>query len=343
MTREIASALSAERVKDALDNRQTQLALVILALLALVGLRAPGFLAPSNLAAVLNDTSLLLMLALGQTLVLLTRGVDLSVAANVALTGMIVALLAQHYAWLPLPAIIVLSLAVGLALGAINGLLVWLVGIPPIVTTLGTMSVYRGLVFVISGGEWVSSDEMGATFLGFPRSDLLGMSATVWIAVIAAVLVGVLLNYTRLGRNIYAGGGNPAAASYVGIDLARLQFIAFCFSGMLAGLAGYLWVAKYAVAYVEVAQGFELQVVAACVIGGVSIAGGIGTVTGCVMGALLLGLIKNALPSLNISPFWHLGISGTVIVVAVIINARRERRRGRLILPEAHATQEETA
>lgn len=330
-------------IRHALRNRQAQLGVVIAVLLLLVAFRDASFLAPANLASVLDDTSLLIILALGETLVLLTRGVDLSVAANVALTGMIVASAAHALPWLPLPAVILLAILVGLILGAINGLLVWKVGIPPIVTTLGTMSIYRGLVFVISGGAWVRGDQMSSVFLGFPRSQLLGLTATVWLAAVAVVAVAVVLNYTRLGRNIYAGGGNPGAAGYVGIELPRLQFVVFCISGALAGLVGYLWVAKFAVAYVDVAQGFELEVIAACVIGGVSIAGGIGTASGCLLGALLLGLIKNALPSVHISPFWHLAISGAVIVVAVIINARRERSRGRLILPESRVVEEEPA
>ena len=132
-------------------------------------------------------------------------------------------------------------------------------------------------------------------------------------------------------------GGNPTAAVYTGIDVGRTQFIAFCISGTIAGFCGYLWVSRYTIAYVDIAGGFELDVIAACVIGGVSIAGGIGTVAGAVLGALFLGVVKNALPVIHVSPFWQLAISGAAILVAVIINAGRERRTGRLILKEAAA------
>jgi rhamnose transport system permease protein len=142
----------------------------------------------------------------------------------------------------------------------------------------------------------------------------------------------VLVTRTPLGRAFHAVGGNPNAAIYAGIDVGRTRFAAFTIAGALAGLSGYLWVSRYAVAYVDIAAGFELDVIAACVIGGVSIAGGIGSVGGAVLGALFIGVIKNALPVINISPFWQLAISGLAIILAVAFNARAERRKGRVIL-----------
>ena len=140
---------------------------------------------------------------------------------------------------------------------------------------------------------------------------------------------------TVFGRALYAAGGNPTAALYAGIDVGRTRFFAFVLSGALAGLCGYLWVSRYAVAYVDIAAGFELDTVAACVIGGISTLGGIGSVGGAVLGALFLGVIKNALPVINVSPFWQMAISGLVIIIAVLFNARQERRKGRLILRDA--------
>ena len=258
-------------------------------------------------------------------------------AANLALTGMLVALLSTAAPWLPGIVFLVLAAAIGLVLGAVNGLLVWRVGIPPIVATLGTLSIYRGVIFLLTSGEWVNSNEMSPSFLGFPRLTPLGFDLFSWLAVLMAVGVWFLLAHSHFGRNFYAAGGNPRAAVYTGIDPSREQFRAFCLSGLLAGLCGYLWVSRYAVAYVDTAAGFELQVIAACVIGGISIAGGIGTVGGAVLGALFLGVVKNALPAVGISPFWQMGISGIVIVVAVILNARGERREGRRILRPAAA------
>jgi rhamnose transport system permease protein len=323
-----------------LRKRETALAGIIVLLIALIGLRAPNFLTPGTLRDVFSDTAILIILALGQMIVILTRGIDLSVASNLALTGMLTAMLSTIAPDLPGPVYLLLAAVIGLALGAVNGLLVWRVGIPSIVVTLGTLSIYRGVIFPLRGGAWVNSNEMSQSFLGFPRFTLLGFDMFTWAAVLIAVSIWFLLAHTSFGRNFYAAGGNPRAAVYTGIDPDREQFFAFCISGMLAGLSGYLWVSRYAVAYVDTAAGFELQVIAACVIGGISIAGGIGTVIGCALGALFLGVVKNALPTVGISPFWQMGISGIVIVIAVILNARGERREGRRILRPATVTAE---
>lgn len=316
-------------------SREAVLAFALVVLVLLVESRFRGFAAPGNLAAVFNDTSVLVILALGQMLVIMTRCIDLSVAANLALTGMTVALLNVAAPDLPVVVLILAAVALGLLLGAANGLLVWLLDIPPIVVTLGTMTIYRGAVFVISGGEWVNSHEMSAAFTAFPREVVLGLPVLSWFALLAVALVAVLVALTPLGRAILAVGGNPHAAVYTGISVGFTRFMAFVISGGLAGLCGYLWVSRYAVAYTDVAMGFELDVVAACVIGGISIAGGIGTVGGAVLGALFLGVVKNALPVAGISPFWQLAISGAAIIVAVAVNARAERARGRVILRSA--------
>jgi len=316
-----------------LKSRETILALAILVLLGAIALRFAAFIAPANLAAVFTDTSPLIILALGQMAVIVTKCIDLSVAANLALCGMIAAML--NGAGVPLPLILLAVVALGAALGAVNGLLVWRLGIPSIVVTLGTMTIFRGIIFLLTAGKWINAHQMTEGFKAFPRAQFLGLPVMAWIAV--AVIAGFALFIRRspLGRALFAVGGNPHAAVYAGIDVGRTQFAAFVISGALAGLTGYLWVARYAVAYVDIAGGFELDVVAACVIGGIAIAGGAGSVAGAVMGALFLGIIKNALPVVGISPFWQMAISGTAILVAVAVNSRGQGRQGRLILKQA--------
>lgn len=321
-----------------LKSREALLIGVIAVLLALIATRFPAFVAPDNLARVFNDTSPLIVLAIGQALVILTRCIDLSVAANLALTGMVCAMLNVAMPGLPVVVILILALFLGAIMGAVNGLLVWKLSIPPIVVTLGTMTIYRGIIFLISDGEWVNAHEMSKAFTGFPRAEILGLPMLSWIAVIVAVMFFIIVARTPLGRAFYAVGGNPNAAVYTGLDVGRTQFAAFVISGTLAGLVGYLWVARYSVAYVDIAGGFELEVVAACVIGGIAIAGGAGTVLGAILGALFLGIVKNALPVVGISPFWQLAISGSAIVIAVAFNARSARSKGRIILKRAEAT-----
>ena len=315
-----------------LRTREAQLGLAILALLVLVASRFPAFVEPANLARVLNDTAPLILLALGQTVVILTRCIDLSVAANLALTGMLCAMVNVAMPGLPVPIIMAGAVLLGSLLGAFNGVLVWKLTIPPIVVTLGTLTIYRGLVFVISGGTWINAHEFSDAFTALPRASLLGLPVMAWIALAGVAAFMALARYAPLGRAFYAVGGNPSAAVYAGIDPGRTQFAAFVLSGAIAGLTGYLWVARYQVAYVDIAGGFELEVVAACVIGGISIAGGAGTILGALLGALFLGIVKNALPVVGISPFWQLAISGAAIVIAVIANGRAQRRPGRQIL-----------
>lgn len=315
-----------------LKSREAILLAAIVVLIGGIALRFPAFIAPQNLANVFNDTAPLMILAIGQMIVILTKCIDLSVAATLAMTGMVAALL--NGMGVPLPLIIGIAVALGAVLGAINGLLVWRLGIPSIVVTLGTMTIYRGLIFLLTDGKWVNAHGMTDAFKSLPRTVVLGLPIMGWTAIVIIILFAVILRRTALGRAFYAVGGNPHAAVYAGIDVGRTQFAAFVISGALAGLTGYLWVARYAVAYVDNAGGFELDVVAACVIGGISIAGGVGTLGGAILGALFFGVIQNALPVIGISPFWQMAISGTAILLAVMFNARSSREKGRLILKE---------
>ncbi len=316
-----------------LKQREPLLAAMVVLLVVAVGLRAPVFLSAGSLANLVTDSTLLVMLALTQMLVIVTRGVDLSVASNLALSGMVAAMLGAHNPGLPLPLIMLAAVAVGLALGLVNGWLVGYLELPPIVVTLGTMSVYRGAVFVLSGGAWVSAHQMPPAFIAFPLDRLLGLPHLVWIAAATLAVMAWIARSTRFGRDLYAIGNAPQCAGYIGIPSHKRLLWTYALSGAVAGLCGYLWVARYAVAYTEIAYGFEFTVIAACVIGGVSIGGGVGTVLGATLGALFLTVIGNALPVLQVSPFWQSALTGLVILVAVLINARGAGRRSRQILP----------
>jgi len=320
-------------MKSLLKLRETQLALCTIALIVLVGARAPVFVSGASLANLLTDSTLLVMLALAQMLVIVTRGVDLSMASSLALAGMMSALLASRFPALPLVVVMLGALSIGLVLGLINGYMIGYLELPPIVVTLGTMSVYRGLVFVLSGGAWVSSHQMPPQFIAFPLARLLGVTHLVWIAAAAVLGAWYLARHTRFGRDLYAIGNEPASARYVGIPIAKRLLWTYGLAGAVAGVCGYLWVARYAVAYTEIAYGFEFTVIAACVIGGISIAGGSGSVAGAVLGGLFLAVIGNALPVVKVSPFWQSALTGIVILTAVMINARSGKQSGRQILP----------
>jgi rhamnose transport system permease protein len=312
-------------------RRDLKLALLTLALLGAVIAAFPGFATPRNLARVLDDSAILIMLALGQMLVIVVRGIDLSIAANLALCGMLAALFNRSFPEAGVAPVLALTLLAGGMLGAINGLLVWKLRLPPIVVTLGTMSVYRGAIYLLSKGAWVNENEMSPDFLEFTRQQFLGLTMLSWLAVILAAAFMYVLRHSHAARNLYAAGGNPQAAAYSGVDAGRMQFVAYVVCGAIAGVCGYLWVARFAVAYTDIALGFELQVIAACLIGGVAIAGGAGTALSVVLGCLFLGIVRSSLPLVGISAFWQMFINGVVILVAVLLSAR-QRSHVRTIL-----------
>lgn len=320
-------------MKNLLSIHREWLLLAIIVFIALaVGARAPIFLTWRNGMDIANDSAILAILVMGQMLVLLTRGIDLSVASNLALTGMLCALVGRAWPDANIAVLLMLAMAVGALLGGLNGWLITRFDLPPIVVTLGTMSAYRGAIFVASKGAWISDQDIHVLIKGLPREQWLGLPALVWFAIVVVAAMSLFLKYRREGREIYALGGNPHAAAYVGISVSSRLMLVYTVSGMLAGLAGLLWVGRYSIAYTELAAGYELTVIAACVIGGVSIGGGVGSVWGAALGVLFIGVVNGALPVIQVSPFWQQAIAGAVILVSVTLNARSERRAGRQIL-----------
>ena len=309
-----------------LRRREVNLAFLILLLVAVVTLRAPRFFSLDSFGAIIEDTGILMILAIAQLFVIVTEGIDLSLGSTMGLTGMIVGVINMHYPAIPIPAIILIGLAVGLVLGLINGTIISLGNVPAIIATLGTMSIYRGFVFIVGGGQWVGAHEMTEGFRMIPNHTFLGISSLVWITILVVIVAIVFLNYTKTGREIYAVGGNRIATAYVGIRTRAIDFMVYGISGTLAGLGGLLYVSRYASAQNDTAVGFELQTGAACVIGGASIAGGSGSVIGVVLGALFLGIVYNALTVVNLSPFYQMAIQGFVILVGVIANTVANRR-----------------
>jgi rhamnose transport system permease protein len=318
------------RISDA-GRRDLAFGALTLMLFVAVTSSFPGFASPRNLAGLLDDTAILIMLALAQMLVILVRGIDLSIAANLALCGMLAALFNRAYPGAGVLPVVLVTLLAGGLLGAFNGLLVWKLRLPPIVVTLGTMSIYRGVIYLMSRGAWVNENEMSPDFTAFPRIEFFGLTLLAWLSLLLVGAFIIALRRTRLARDLYAAGGNPHAAEYSGIDAGRAQFIAYTVCGAIAGLCGFLWVARFAVAYTDIALGFELSVIAACLIGGVSIAGGTGSAMGVLLGCLFIGIIRSALPLVGISAFWQMFINGAVILVAVLLSARQRDRQGQTL------------
>jgi rhamnose transport system permease protein len=298
--------------------REAGISLFILILMVAVTLRAPSFLTVDNFEDILLNISILVIVALAQTMVIITHGIDLSVSSMIGLVAMMVAFVVKQNPETPVLLAVLMGMALGTVLGIFNGLIITYGNVPPIIATLGTLTIYRGLVFYYSQGTWINSFELPASFKLLSKGTPLGLPNMVIIAILVAFIVYYFLNHTRTGRDIYAVGSNPEAAQFAGIRSQRIIFLVYLISGVLSGLAAVLWVSRFESAQTNTALGFELQTVAASVVGGVSISGGVGTIPGVLLGALLLGIIQNSLTLIRISPFWQLAAQGLLILVAVI-------------------------
>ncbi len=198
------------------------------------------------------------------------------------------------------------------------------------------MNVYRGLTYIIAGGAWVSAYQMNDAFKAIAFVELIGINSLIWIAVFVFVVAYYFLEYTRTGRRIYAVGSNYEASQISGTNVDNIQIMVYTIMGGIAGLSGILWVSRFASAQGDTAQGFEMNVIAACVLGGVSISGGSGKVPGVALGTLLLGILRNALPLLKVSPFWQDAIYGLIIMIAIIVNVMVKRTVDKRNLQRRH-------
>ncbi|MBE7472905.1 MAG: ABC transporter permease [Anaerolineae bacterium] len=308
-------------------SRESGIVVFIVLLVILVSLRSgSAFLSFDNFRDILLNISILAIVALGQTMVIITRGIDLSVSSMIGLVAMMVAFTIKANPELSPVLAVGLGMALGAVLGSFNGLLITVGKVPPIIATLGTLSIYRGAVFMYSQGTWINAFELPQPFKLLSKGTPLGLPNLVIFALVVAAIIYYFLNYTRLGRDIYAVGSNPAAAEVAGIRVQRIIFMVYLLSGLLSGLAGVLWASRFESAQTNTALGFELQTVAASVVGGVNIFGGSGTVTGVLLGAFLLGIINNALTLVRISPFWQLAAQGLLILLAVVVDSLILRR-----------------
>lgn len=309
--------------------RELGLLVFIIILTVAVQIRNPRFLTVSNLTNMITNTAILSILAVGMMLVIITRGIDLSIGATLALSGMISALTVSANPDMHPILVILIGILVGTVCGLIVGVLVGKAGILPIIASLGMMNVFRGLTFMVSGGSWVSAHQMPDSFQSISTSKVMGINTLVFIAIVIYIIFYYFINHTRTGRQIYAVGSNPDSAKISGINIDKILIMVYGIMGSLAGLSGVLWVSKFASAQGDTAMGYELNVIAACVLGGVSIAGGSGKISGIILGSLLLGILHNALPLLLISPFWQQAIQGFIILGAVLINVLVKRNAER--------------
>lgn len=306
-------------------SRELTLTSVMVVLGLFVSVQAPHFFTADNLDQVATLAAIIAIAAVGEALVVFTRNVDLSNESVMGLVAFVVADVLRQHA-MPVPAAWLFGIGLGLVLGMANGAIITLFRVPSIVATLGTLGVYRGFVFFVAGGHEVNLVDLPRGYSDAATATILGIPLFVIYAVIVIAVVALILRFTPMGRRFYAVGSNPEAAAVVGIPAGLVVFIAFAAAGMLAGIAGVLWGIYFGTIYATSASGLVLQIVAAVVVGGVSIAGGTGTVVGAALGALFLALINNALLLLLLPQTLLQAIYGAVILVAVATDAIVQRR-----------------
>lgn len=311
--------------------RELGLLIVLLAIVVVIGVQVPRFLTIGNFEQILLGASILAIVGVGQTLVILTRNIDLSVGSMVGLSAFVSANTLAENPGIGVLGAVLLGCSLGVAMGAFNGLLVTVGGVPAIVATLGTLYVYRGLDFYIAGGQQVDASDVPQAYLNLATAQILGVPTLVLFAIVIVAVFAYLLRASRTGRQLYAIGSNPEAARLAGVRRDRLVFGTFVISGLLCGLAGVLWGARFATVDARAATGLELEVIAAVVVGGVNIFGGSGTVLGAALGAIVLGTVGNGLTLLKISPFWLQAVNGAAILIAVTVDALITRRLQRTL------------
>jgi rhamnose transport system permease protein len=300
--------------------RESGIIVVLIVFVAITVSIEPRFASQQEVQFILANTTIFALLALGETMVIVSRNVDLSIGSVVGLSAYVSASLFGKIHGIPIVVVFLVGLGIGLAVGVANGLMVAIGRVPSLVVTLATLYIVRGLDILIVGGNEVVAQTLPNAFIEIPRAGVYGVP---YLAIVIAVVIGVGAYYLRSyrsGRELYAIGSNPEAARLVGIPVGRRVFTAFAVSGAIAGVAGVLWAAQYQTVDSNAGTGYELTVIASVVVGGVAIFGGSGSAVGAAIGALLLQTINSALYVLGISPFWDQAIAGALLLAAITLD-----------------------
>ncbi|HEX7071159.1 MAG TPA: ABC transporter permease [Rhodothermales bacterium] len=306
-------------------RRATELLAPFLFLLvvgAFLSVVSENFLTVRNILTILLQISVVGIIAVGQTMVMITAGIDLSVGGVVGLSGVVAALFVASLGW-PIGLAMPAGAIVGLFVGFVNGALITGFRMPPFIATLATMSVTRGLALVLTGG--VAVYDLPSSFAWFGNGDVFGIPVPIYVLAVVAAVMAVVLHKTRLGRYTYAIGSNVETARMAGVNVSRQLVKIYTLCGGLSGLAGVILASRIVTGQPTAGEGYELDAIAASVIGGTSLFGGVGTIIGSVIGAALMGLIRNGCNLLNVSAFWQLIVIGVIILIAVGWDQYRRR------------------
>jgi erythritol transport system permease protein len=319
--------------------------IALIAVLVFFSIAAPNFLSAANLILMSKHVALNAFLAMGMTFVIVTGGIDLSVGSIVGLCAMVAGglilngldLHIGYTVYFNVVEVIVITLGVGLAIGAVNGALITRLNVAPFIATLGTLYVARGFALLSSDGatfpNLVGKEEFGTTGYGMLGAGrLLGLPLVIWILVAVALAAAYLARYTPLGRHIFAVGGNERAAALSGIRVTRVKMFVYMFSGFCAAIVGLVVSSELMASHPATGESFELNAIAAAVLGGTSMSGGRGTIGGTIIGAFVIGILSDGLVMMGVSSFWQMVIKGLVIIVAVVVDQAQRRLQQRVAL-----------
>lgn len=313
------------------SSREMSLVIVLIILCVFVQIRNQSFLTAGTMEEMFRNYAVTFILALGMMCVLLTGGIDISIGSTLAFSGMAAALIMRDH-MIATPLSFLISIVIGAGLGLIVGLVIAKGKVPPIVCTLGFMNIYRGLTYLIANSQWVAAYQFTDSFKNFALTKYLGLGLVnnmIAVTIYIYIVFYIVMKWTTVGRRVYAVGSNAEAATVSGININNVKIGVYTLMGLLCGLGGALWTSLYKSAQGDMATGIEMDVIAACVVGGVSLTGGRGSVVGVMLGSLTIAIIGKALPLIGVSQFWQNGIKGLIILVAVILNVLAQRTMDR--------------
>lgn len=301
-------------------TRELGIVAILVVFVGVVGIIQPRFVNLQNIQFLLIDTTIFAFLALGETMVVASRNVDLSVGSVLGLSAFLASRMFEHIHGVPIPVVFLVGIGIGLGCGVINGLVVSIGRVPSLVVTLATLYIFRGLDILFVGGGQVVASSLPDAFIRIPKATWFGVPILAVVAGLVIAAGAYYLRSFRSGRELYAIGSNPEAARLAGIPIGKRVFTAFAMSGAIAGFSGVLWAARYGTIDSTAGTGYELLVISAVVVGGVAIFGGSGSAVGAAFGALLLNAINSALYVLGISPFWSQAIAGFLLLGAITLD-----------------------
>lgn len=311
-------------LKKITGSRETSLLIVLIVLCALISIKTPTFLGAQNVLEILKNNAGTMILALGMLCVLLIGGIDISIASTLGFSGMTIGMMYKYNVIHSTLLGFVIAIAIGILCGFLVGLVIAYGKVAPIIATMGFMYIYRGFAYLVANDEWAGADALG-DFKNFALGDVLGLNNVIWVTIICYVVFFIVMKWTKFGRNIYAVGSNEEAAEISGINVKFVKTAVYTIMGGLSGLTGALTTSVYASAQPNMQTSKEMDVIAACVIGGVSMSGGRGSVAGALIGALILSVISKALPLVGIDALAQNTVKGVIIIAVIILNVLTQR------------------